>query len=82
MKHKKKASKDEEVKLFPPVMYGLKGIMSLFKVSKSTAWRYRHTIVKDACTQNGNKIMINPRKALQLFGYENPDELISVNAKY
>ena len=61
---------------FPPVVYGLKGIMGLFHISKSTAWRYRHGIISDACTQKGNVIMVDTRKAFALFGKDNPEDLV------
>lgn len=61
---------------FPPVVYGLKGIMDIFKVSKGTAYRYRHSIIADACAQQGNIIMIDTCKALRLFGVENPEKFI------
>ena len=54
----------------PPIVYGLEGIMELFKVSKTTAWRLRHGIIEDACSQQGNKILVNTRKALELFGVD------------
>lgn len=63
-------------KKLPPVVYGLEGIMSIFNISKSTAWRYRHSIIKDACTQNGNVIVVDVKKALGLFGLEDPDRLV------
>jgi len=65
-------------KKLPAVVYGLEGIMNLFNISKSTAWRYRHSIIKDACTQNGNVIVVDVKKALKLFGLENPDQLVKV----
>ncbi len=64
-------------KKLPPVVYGLEGIMGIFNISKSTAWRYRHSVIKDACTQNGNIIVVDVKKALSLFGLENPDSLVT-----
>lgn len=64
-------------KKFPPVVYGLEGIMSLFNISKSTAWRYRHSIIEEACTQNGNIIVVDVKKAFKLFGITNSDDLVS-----
>jgi len=66
-------------KKFPSVVYGLQGIMDLFNISKSTAWRYRHGIIKDACTQNGNVIIVDTKKALTLFGVSHPEEIIDPN---
>mgnify|MGYP002522925059 CR=1 FL=1 len=51
----------------PKLVYGLDGIMKLFNVSKATAWRYRHGCIEGACMQNGNIIVVNTEKALQLF---------------
>lgn len=61
---------------FPPMMYGLKGIQELFSVGLTTAWRYRHGIISEACTQQGNKIVIDTRKALELFGVKEPEKMI------
>lgn len=55
-------------KPLPPLVYGLNGICELFKCSKTTAWRYYHTVIADACTQRGHKIVVNTKKALELFG--------------
>lgn len=71
---KKLVSKEK----LPVVVYGLDGIMRLFDVSKGTAWRYRHGCIKDACMQNGNKIIVDTRKALQLFANakNNVDDIV------
>ena len=61
---------------FPPVLYGLAGIMELFDCSKATAFRYRHSVIRDACTQHGKKIIVDTRKALTLFGVEHPENLV------
>lgn len=63
-------------KKLPAVVYGLEGIMTIFNVSKGTAWRYRHSIIADACTQNGNVIVVDVKKALKLFGLENPESIV------
>ena len=67
-------------KKFPPIMYGLQGIMDLFGVKKTTAWRYHKGIIADACTKRGRTILIDTRKALTLFGI-NPDELVNNDMK-
>lgn len=62
---------------FPPVLYGLEGIMSLFNVSKATASRYFNTFLKGkASTKNGNVIITDTREALVLFGVKEPENLI------
>lgn len=48
-------------------VYGLKGIRDLFKVSHATAQKYKDTIIKDAITQHGRKIITDVEKALELF---------------
>lgn len=67
-------------KKFPAVVYGLRGIMMLFNVSKSTAFRYRHHVIADACTQRGNTILVDTKMALKLFGVTNVEDMVmSVN---
>lgn len=61
---------------FPAVVYGLDGIMDIFQVSKSTAFRYRHGIIEKACIQQGNVIIVDVAKALELFGM--PDASLHV----
>lgn len=58
-------------------MYGLKGICELFGVKKTTASRYKNGILKDAVTQNGRKIMIDTKKALQLYGVADTTNFLS-----
>ncbi len=62
---------------FPPVMYGLEGIRQIFGVSKSTAYKYLHGILKDACAKNGNVIVIDVWKALSDFGVRNPERFVN-----
>ena len=52
----------------PPLVYGLKGIQELFNVSKVTACKLHQGILKDACSKQGNKIVVNTRRALELYG--------------
>lgn len=61
---------------FPPVLYGLEGIMQMFKVSKATASRYKNTILKDAIAQNGRVIVINTKEALRIYGMCNSDGMV------
>lgn len=49
------------------LVYGLYGIRKLFNVSHATAFRYKETIIKDAVSQNGRKIVVDADKALELF---------------
>ena len=49
------------------LVYGLAGIRALFKVSHATAFRYKQTIIKDAVSQQGRKIIVDADKALELF---------------
>ena len=65
-------------KKFPPVMYGLQGIMELFGVSKATASRYKNTILRNAVGQQGNVIIIDTLECLKIFGVLHPENLIEV----
>ena len=49
------------------LVYGLRGIRNLFSVSHATAYRYKETIIKDAVSQQGRKIVVDVDKALELF---------------
>lgn len=62
---------------FEPVVYGLNGIMDLFHVSKTTAHRYKEGIIKEAVTQKGNKIMVDTKEALRLYGVKKVENLVS-----
>lgn len=53
------------------IVYGLAGIRKLFNVSHATAYRYKETIIKDAVSQCGRKIIVDAEKALQLFNANN-----------
>ena len=55
-------------------VYGLRGIMELFNVSNMTAQRYKRTIIKDAVSQNGRKIVVDAEKALELFAASMEDK--------
>lgn len=48
-------------------VYGLRGIMQLFNVSTMTAQRYKKTIIRDAVSQHGRKIVVDADRALELF---------------
>lgn len=47
-------------------VYGLSGIMELFKCSKSKAQKLKRTTLAPAILQDGRKIMINKAEALEL----------------
>ena len=49
------------------VVHGLKGIENLFGVSHVTAQRYKDTIIREAVSQNGRKIVTDVDYALELF---------------
>ena len=61
---------------YPKIMYGLKGISQLFNVSLGTAVKLSNTVIKDACKKNGRIILVDTRKALELFGFSNPDDFV------
>ena len=48
-------------------VYGIKGIRNLFNVSHTTAQRYKNTILAEAVSQQGKKIIVDVEKAVQLF---------------
>ena len=49
------------------LVYGLRGIRQLLNCSHATAQRYKDTILKDAVSQNGRKIIVDVDRALELF---------------
>ena len=53
------------------LVYGLHGIRNLFNVSHATAFRYKETIIKDAVSQQGRKIVVDADRALELFKAKN-----------
>ncbi len=61
---KQPIAETKEAKQF---VYGLRGIRSLFCVSHATAQRYKDTIIKEAVSQQGRKIVVDVDKALELF---------------
>ncbi|WP_010661901.1 DUF3853 family protein [Marinilabilia salmonicolor] len=61
---KLKEEKSEEVVEYA---YGLGGIRDMFNVSHATAQKYKNGILKDAVIQNGRKIIIDVKKARELF---------------
>lgn len=61
---------------FPRIMYGLVGIEKLFNVSKSTAFSLSRGILKDACTKNSGIMIIDTKKALELFGCSDPENFL------
>lgn len=67
LQHKNKADKRYE--------YGLKGIAKIFGCSVSQANRIKGSgIIDDAIIQNGNIIIIETEKALQLFGQKKKND--------
>jgi hypothetical protein len=52
-------------------VYGLEGIRKLFNVSHATAQRYKNTLLKEAISQQGRKIIVDVEKALDLFAKNN-----------
>jgi hypothetical protein len=49
-------------------VYGIKGIEELFGCSHATAQHYKDTVIADAVTQNGRKIVVDADYAVELFG--------------
>lgn len=60
-----------EVQDVKKYVYGLAGIRKLFNVSHATAFRYKETVIKDAVSQNGRKIIVDADLALELFNAKN-----------
>lgn len=58
-----------EVELKRPknYVYGYAGVMELFNCSAGTASRLIKGKIKDACYQEGRKIVIDAEKAMELF---------------
>jgi len=48
-------------------VYGIPGIMELFHCSRSTAQNLKSTVIKDAVSQNGRKIVVDVEYARLLF---------------
>ena len=48
-------------------VYGLRGIRQLFGVSHATAQRYKNTFLRDAVSQQGQIIITDVDKAMELF---------------
>jgi hypothetical protein len=65
------SEKKHETVLIPEkskrLVYGLRGIRNLFGVSHVTAYRYKETIIKEAVSQYGRKIIVDADKAIELF---------------
>ena len=49
------------------LVYGLRGIQSLFNCSHKTAQFYKDNVIQDAVSQNGRKIVVDADLALKLF---------------
>lgn len=67
----KEQPKAEILKSEKVYVYGLRGIRKLFNVSHATAQRYKDTIIKDAVSQQGRKIVTDAAKAMELFNSNN-----------
>lgn len=48
-------------------VYGIPGIMQLFGVSRSTAQSLKNTVLQEAISQNGRKIVVDVEIARALF---------------
>ncbi len=52
----------------PEYVYGLEGLMRLYKCSKGTAQRIKNSgVIDNAITQVGRKIIVNSNLALSLY---------------
>ena len=52
-------------------LYGLRGIRVQFEVCHTTAQRYKDTFLKSAIIQNGKKIIVDKKLAIELFAKHN-----------
>ncbi len=66
----------EKTGKYPPVMKGLQGICDLFGVTKSTAWKWKNGFLKDACSMQGRKILVDTEYALRLFGVKDSKKFV------
>lgn len=48
-------------------VYGIQGIMALFKVSRTTAQKYKDTFLAPAVSQRGRTIMVDKHLAEECF---------------
>lgn len=62
---------------FPPILYGLDGVMSVFDVSKPTASRYVNGLIRESVCRKGRVLLIDTRKALECFGIPHPERFIA-----
>ena len=53
-------------------VYGIPGIMQLFKCCRSTAQTLKATVIKDAVSQTGRKIVVDVEYAIALFKANKP----------
>lgn len=49
------------------LVYGIRGIQSLFNCSHKSAQYYKDHVIQEAVSQNGRKIVVNADLAIQLF---------------
>lgn len=65
----KKEEPDEQVKQIDKYSYGLSGLATLLRCSKTTAWKIKDSgKIDKAIRQVGRKIIIDNEKALELLG--------------
>lgn len=64
-KEKETQTREEEPQ--KRLVYGLRGIRELFNVSHATAQKYKNTFLAGAVSQQGQIIVTDVEKALELF---------------
>lgn len=62
-----KTKENHTVENFPEFVYGISGIMQLFNCSKSKAQKLKKEVIVDAIDQDQRTIIVDAKKALQLF---------------
>ena len=61
----------------PATLYGLESVCMLFDVKKTTASKYVNSFLADAVSRGkGKKLVIDTRKALELYGIAFPERLV------
>ena len=61
----------------PATLYGLDGVCKLFDVKKTTASKYVNSFLAGAVSRGkGKKLVIDTKKALELYGVTFPERLV------
>jgi len=61
---------------YPAFVTGLEGIMKVFKVSYTTAWRFKKAFLSGAVSGSGKDFTLDVSEGLRLFGVRHPKKMI------